>query len=84
LLELGVPIITTKPAFDKEFDNLLPQHFYENLRFVASREEPERLAASARQFARFSVPQQKRGVSPDWKLIASRHVNFYQKILEGA
>ena len=84
LLELGVPIITTKPAFDKEFDNLLPQHFYENLRFVASREEPERLAASARQFARFSIPQQKRGVSPDWNLIASKHVNFYQKILEGA
>jgi glycosyltransferase involved in cell wall biosynthesis len=79
-LELGVPIITTEPP-PGEFDDFLPQGFDKNVQFVHRIAEPGGIAAAVKQFDEFRLPQQRRGISPSWKVIAGKHIAFYRQIL---
>jgi hypothetical protein len=81
ILELGTPLITTKPSSQGEFDDLLPQHTFEDIVMVDPTEPSDLLATAVGQFEQFSVPQQRRGVSPSWEVIARRHIAFYRRIL---
>lgn len=80
-LELGAPIITTEPP-SGEFDDFLPQGFYDVVRFVERRADPKVIADAVSQFEEFRLPQQRRGISPDWKAIAAKHIAFYRQVLE--
>jgi glycosyltransferase involved in cell wall biosynthesis len=82
VLELGVPLVSTRPGFEGEFDNLLPRHFHNDLRLVDPKEEAGSLAATVAQFKEFRLPQQRRDISPDWRAIADEHIAFYRKILQ--
>lgn len=82
VLELGVPLITTKPSFEEEFTGLLPQRILDELTFVEPTETDESLAAIVRRSERFSSPQRRKGISPSWTAIANKHVAFYKRILE--
>jgi glycosyltransferase involved in cell wall biosynthesis len=82
VLELGVPVITTEPTSEGEFDGLLPEDAGENLRFVGPAEEPESLAATVERFGEFRPPRQRRGISMNWRTIAGEHIAFYRKVLE--
>ena len=84
VLELGVPLITTRPGSAGEFDDLLPRHFRGGLRFVDPTEEAKSLATVVARFARFGPPRQRRGISPCWRTIADDHIAFYRKILQGS
>jgi glycosyltransferase involved in cell wall biosynthesis len=82
ILELGIPLVTTRPSFEGEFDNLLPRRFHSDLRLVDPTEEAESLAATVAQFKEFRLPQQRRDISPGWRAIADEHIAFYRKILQ--
>lgn len=82
VLELGVPLVTTRPGFEAEFDNLLPRHFHNDLRLVDPNEGAGSLAATVAQFRGFRPPRQRRDISPDWRAIADEHIAFYRKILQ--
>jgi glycosyltransferase involved in cell wall biosynthesis len=84
VLELGVPLVTTRPGFEGEFDNFLPRRFHSDLRLVDPKEEAESLAATVAQFKEFRLPQQRRNISPGWRAIADEHIAFYRKILQDA
>jgi glycosyltransferase involved in cell wall biosynthesis len=82
VLELGVPVITTAPSFEGEFCNLLDlQLLHGEVEFVSAGEAPERLSDVARQFDQFRLPQQRRGISPNWRSIANEHMGFYRGVL---
>jgi glycosyltransferase involved in cell wall biosynthesis len=81
VLELGIPLITTRPASEGEFHNLLPEAPLEDLVFVDANEAEERLADIIARFARFRVPKRRSGISPDWERIAGDHVTFYHEVL---
>lgn len=82
ILELGTPLITTRPSSQGEFDDLLPQRTFEDIVMVDPTEPSDLLATAVGQFEQFSVPQQRRGVSPSWEVIAKRHIAFYRRILD--
>jgi glycosyltransferase involved in cell wall biosynthesis len=83
VMELGVPLITTKPSFGREFEGILEtDQLGTTVEFVDASVSSEELAALVDGFKEFKVPDQRRGISPDWRTIAEQHMAFYRAVLE--
>lgn len=86
ILELGVPLITTKPKQEYEFNNLLDIDLLINQQriILVDREaSPKEIAIRIKQIDKNRLPKNERRkrLSPDWKIIALKHIELYKNIL---
>ncbi len=80
LLELGVPIITAKPNLAEEFAGLIDLEQADV--WLADADAPAEIIAEAvLRHREYRLPDQRRGISPNWSTIAEQHLQFYEQLI---
>lgn len=81
VLELGAPVVTTRPSFRDEFRDLLRSEHTECIEFVDVDVAPHDLATVTKRFGEFRLPEQRIGSSPSPQDMAGEHLSFYRRLL---
>lgn len=84
ILELGIPLLTTAPQNDSEFDNLidLPHLREENkIMFTDPNDSAENIALSISSVKHEFEVYKRNPISPKWSDIAYKHLHVYANFL---
>lgn len=81
VLELGLPILTTVPENIQEFEDVLDleQLRLENRLNYCSRDndDVQNVVSIISRYMHYTLPQPNVGISPNWKQISEKHMEFY-------
>lgn len=82
LVELGVPIITTKPQRSNEFtEELIKTLLSCSIKFVEPTVTKNNLMKLiSMNYFDYSLPMRRSGVAPSWKNIALRHIQLFTNL----
>ena len=76
----GVPIITAKPNLAEEFAGLIDLEQADV--WLADADAPAEIIAEAvLRHREYRLPDQRRGISPNWSTIAEQHLQFYEQLI---